>query len=241
MANFKKAMVMSAGLGTRMRPVTNHMPKPLVPFLGKPLIDWTMELLSEAGVEDFIVNTHYLADMIHKHFEHDTRVTISHEETILETGGGMKHARALLGEEALFVANADVILAGEALSSIQALRAAWDEDKMDCLLLLVPKENAFGHPGAGDYFLGEDGQLRRRLEEPEAPYIFSSFRIMRPSLLNDTPDGAFSLRDCFDKAQKNGRLFGIVHQDQWLDISSVSSLNEAEAEFGPRYRFGRLL
>ncbi|WP_420548375.1 nucleotidyltransferase family protein [Curvivirga sp.] len=241
MTKITKAMVMAAGFGTRMRPLTNTIPKPLVPFLGKPLIDWCMDLLRSAGTTDFVVNSHYLADKIHGHFSDDPRVQISHEDEILETGGGMKKALPLLGQDAVFVANADVVLIGDAEKSLNNLLSHWDDEKMDCLMLLIPKEKAFGHGGAGDYFMDEMGGLTRRIEEDSAPYIFSSYRIMHPRLLDDTPDGAFSLRDSFDKAQAAGRLFGVVHDGEWLDISSVKSLEEAESHYGSRLVDGKII
>lgn len=226
---------MAAGLGTRMRPLTETIPKPLVPFLKKPLIDWCMDLLRVVGVNEFVVNSYYLADQIHAHFDGDITVTLSPEVEVLETGGGMKHALPLLGSEGIFVANADVILLGDGASSLQKLMDVWDDATMDCLMLLIPKEKAFGHGGAGDYFVDEDRRLTRRLAEDAAPYIFSSYRIMHPRLLDGAPEGAFSLRESFDKAQASGRLYGIIHDDEWLDISSVASLEAAEIEFGPRF------
>ena len=235
MSKITKAMIMAAGLGTRMRPLTETIPKPLVPFLKKPLIDWCMDLLRIVGVKEFVVNSYYLADQIHDHFDGDTTVTLSPEFEVLETGGGMKQALPLLGSEGLFVANADVILLGDGATSLRKLMDMWDDQTMDCLMLLVPKDKAFGHGGAGDYFVDEQGRLSRRINEESAPYIFSSYRIMHPRLLEGAPDGAFSLRDSFDKAQVSGRLYGIIHDDEWLDISSVASLEAAEKEFGPRF------
>jgi len=226
------AMVLAAGLGLRMRPITETMPKPLVPLGGVPLLDRALDRLSEAGVGTAIVNLHYLGHMIEAHLADRTKPAIrfSHEEdALLETGGGVAKALPLLGTAPFFVVNADIAWTDGTVPALQRLEERWDDDAMDALLLLHPVRDATGYGGAGDYSLAEDGCLRRRREETAAPYVFTGVQMLHPRLFDGAPGGKFSMTILYDRAQESGRLFGLVHDGDWHHIGTPAGLAEAEA------------
>ncbi|NBX02810.1 MAG: nucleotidyltransferase family protein [Alphaproteobacteria bacterium] len=228
-----RAMVLAAGLGTRMRPLTDVMPKPLVPVAGKPLIDRTLDFLAGAGVTDAVVNSFYKAEMLEAYLAKRTaapRITISREEELLETGGGIKKALPLLGGKPFFIANSDVICIDGKTPALHRLQAAWDDARMDVLLLLHPVASAVGYDGKGDFFLREDGTPRRRTADETAPYVFTGVQILHPRLFADSPDGAFSLNVLFNRALEARRIATLVHDGKWLHVGDPAGVAAAEAE-----------
>lgn len=222
------AMLLAAGFGKRMRPLTDTVPKPLVPLAGRPLIDWARDRMEKAGINRFVVNTHYLADRLDAHFADDPAVTLSREPDILETGGGVAKALPLLGEKPFVVANADAVWLDGPTPSVQRLIDAWDGRKMDALLLFQPTVAANDYGGAGDYFLDPNGLASRRREGEVAPYLFAGVQILSPKLFEGAPDGAFSLNTLYDKAEEKGRLRAIVHDGEWYHVGTPRALSEVE-------------
>lgn len=230
----RRAMVLAAGLGQRMRPITDTLPKPLVAIGGKPMLDHALDRLAEAGVEEAVVNVHHLADKIEAHVAGRSapRILISDERAaLLETGGGVKKALPLLGSEPFFHVNSDSLWSEAGPSNTAAMAAAWDEARMDMLLLLAPRETSIGFDGAGDFLLGEDGRLTRRGGAASAPYVYAGVAIIKPALFADTPDGAFSLNLLFDRAIAMGTLFGHVLRGQWLHVGTPEAIAPAEAAY----------
>ncbi len=232
------AMVLAAGLGLRMRPLTESTPKPLVEVAGRPLIEYTLALLEQAGVETIVVNASYRAEQMRAYFQQrqGAPVTISYEEERLETGGGLAKALPLLGSDPFYAMNSDVILCnGPQRAALENLSQAWDERHMDALLLLVPKEKATGYEGAGDFFL-EAGVLRRRGDAPSAPYVFTGAQLLHPRLFRHCPSGAFSMNVLYDgKREKDGRLPNIgavIHDGDWLHVGDPSGKARAEQVLG---------
>ena len=228
----KTAMVLAAGLGTRMRPLTDHRPKPLVPVRGRALVDWTLDRLAAAGVERAVVNIHYFADMMERHLAGRTRpdIVISDERgLLLETGGGLARARGALGEDPIFCTNTDAILVDDGSGEACArLAAAWDPARMDALLLLAPLERASGFDSPGDFDLADDGALVWR-KGPRAAYAYTGLQIIKPSLLDGAPEGRFSMRLLWDKAAARGRFRGLAHAGWWMHVGDPEGLRLAEA------------
>ena len=226
-----QAMVLAAGLGRRLAPLTDTTPKPLIQVNGRALIDYSFDLVRVAGIEKVAVNCHYLADQIEAHVKQikDLQIDLSDERgQLLETGGGVQKALPLLGTEPFAVLNSDVIIKNQDQSSLKQLADAWKGDQMDILLLLQRKEKATGYDGQGDYVLMADGQLERPKPGAAAPYIFAGVQIVNPDLFEGMPEGAFSMNLLFDKAAAAGRLFGFVHDGIWLHVGTESALKEAE-------------
>lgn len=226
------AMVLAAGLGLRLRPITDKLPKPLVPVAGKTMLDRALDALDAAGVSACVVNTHYLGEMIAAHVASRTRprVQISPEEALLDTGGGVAHALPLLGPGPFFVVNADILWDEAAgTPALSRLAEAYDPARMDALLLVVPRERAVGYDGVGDFFLGDDGRLVRRGSAPESPFVFTGLQVLHPRLLRDGPDGPFSLNLLYDRAIAGGRLYGLAHAGRWFHVGTPAGLTLAEA------------
>lgn len=227
------AMVLAAGLGTRLKPITDHTPKPLVSVAGRSLLDRCLDRLVEAGVTRAVVNIHWLGSQIRDHLANrrDIAITISDETgRLLETGGGLVKALPLLGDMPFFSVNADLIWRDESTpSSLQRLAEAFDPARMDALLLLQPRERATGHDGPGDFSLHADNRLIRRGTQPTAPYVYTGVQILQPALLREAPDGPFSLNILYDRAVAAGRLYGLVHQGDWMDVGTHAGLAQAEA------------
>ncbi|MEE2690079.1 MAG: nucleotidyltransferase family protein [Pseudomonadota bacterium] len=225
------AMILAAGLGTRMRPLTDDRPKPLIDVAGKPLIDWTLDRFEAAGVKNAVVNVHYFADMMEAHVANRRapKVSISDERALLlETGGGLAKARPLLGDGPVFCTNTDAILIdGAGPEPCARLAAAWDPAQMDALLLLAPKAAASGYDGAGDFDLRADGRLAWRGGE-SADYIYTGLQIISLSLLDGAPEGPFSARLLWDNAAAKGRFRGVVHDGAWMHVGDPAGLAEAE-------------
>ncbi|WP_439499713.1 nucleotidyltransferase family protein [Bosea sp. (in: a-proteobacteria)] len=230
----RRAMVLAAGLGQRMRPITDRLPKPLVEIGGKAMLDHALDRLAEAGVEQAVVNVHHLAGQIEAHVAGRTRplVTISDERAqLLETGGGVKKALPLLGEAPFFHVNSDSLWSETGASNIAAMARAWSAPEMDMLLLLARREDSIGFDGAGDFFRDEDGRLTRRGKATSAPLVYAGVAILKPDLFTNTPEGPFSLNLLFDRAIAAKRLFGLVLQGQWLHVGTPEAIAPAEAAF----------
>lgn len=227
------AMVLAAGFGQRMRPLTLTRPKPLVEVAGKALIDYGFERLAAAKVGHAVVNVHYLPDQIEAWAarQKTPRITISDERAeILDTGGGIAHALPLLGEAPFFVINSDSFWVDEGEPALDRLRAAWDDEKMDCLLLLSALGRTVGYDGKGDFVRGADGRLARRSAEPGGtPLVYSGAYLVAPRLFADAPQGKFSMNILWDKAIAAGRLFGIEHSGRWLHVGTPEAIPLAEA------------
>lgn len=234
------AMVLAAGLGTRLRPLTEETPKPLVKVAGRPLIDWVLDRLAAAGVKRAVVNTHWLAERIVDHLaeRRAPEIIYSHEPEILETGGGVKKALPLLGPGPFFAVNAKILWLNGKIDALHRLVAAWDDARMDALLLLQPTATAVGYDGLGDFVLDPIGSIRRRREREVAPFLFSGIQLLHPRLFEGAPDGFFSLNLLYDRAIEAGRLYGLRHDGEWYHVSTPRQLAEVEerlAEVG----FGR--
>ncbi len=230
----RRAMVLAAGLGQRMRPITDTLPKPLVTIGGKAMLDHALDRLSDAGVEEAVVNVHHLAGRIEAHLAGRARprVRISDERAqLLETGGGVKKALPLLGAEPFFHVNSDSLWSERGASNTAAMAAGWDADRMDMLLLLARRETSIGFDGAGDFFRDDDGRLARRGPAAGAPYVYAGVAIIKPALFDETPDGPFSLNLLFDRTIASGTLFGLVLEGQWLHVGTPEAIAPAEAAY----------
>lgn len=226
------AMVMAAGLGKRMRPLTATRPKPLIEIAGKPLIDHAMDRLRAAGVKKAVVNVHYLADAIEAHLKHRVKgieIEISDErDRLLETGGGLVKALPRIDADPFFTLNADNLWVDGPIDSLRQLAAAWDDDKMDCLLLLVPLAHAHCHVGRGDFHMSATGKLARRKSGGVAPFVYIGIQMVSKRLFaGDMPDGPFSTNILWDRAIAAGRCYGTVHQGLWFDIGRPESIKRA--------------
>lgn len=226
------AMVLAAGLGTRMRPLTNDRPKALVEVGGKALIDHMLDRLAAAGATRAVVNVHAFADRLEAHLLARTTapaIVISDERAaLLETGGGLKAARALIGDAPVWVANIDSVWIEDGPSALGALAAAWDPARMDVLLLCVPLERAYGFDGSGDVFI-EDGLVRFRGEAPSAPYAYMGVHITRPDIVDGEPDGAFSLTPVWKRLAQNARIHAVIFDGDWMHVGDPDARDAAEA------------
>ncbi len=223
----KSAMVFAAGFGTRMRHLTENTPKPLVPVLGKPMIDHTLDILSDAGITNIFVNTHYFAEPLEEHLKTKENITpIREEPEILETGGGLKNALPQIGAGLVFTLNCDSIWFDA--NPIQQLSSAWNASAMDGLLMLIKKPNAIGYAGSGDFFLTEQAQLKRRGGAAEAPYVYSGVQIIKTDALAGIRDTCFSLNLLWEQMIANNRLYGIVYDGFWADVGYPEGIALAE-------------
>ena len=228
----KKAMVLAAGFGKRMRPLTDALPKPLVEVGARSLLDRILDRLDAAGVEAVVVNLHHLGQQIERHLSDRTRppLLFSREEEILETGGGVKHALSELGDAPFFVVNGDVLWLDGLEPALSRLARAWRDEAMDALLMMQPIASAVGYDGqAGDFTMAPDGRLRRRRERETAPFIFAGIQVLHPRIFAGAPEGPFSLNLLFDKAEAAGRLWGMRHDGRWFHVGTPTALAEAEA------------
>ena len=229
------AMIMAAGLGKRMRPLTASRPKPLVPVAGKALIDWSLDRLVEAGVARAVVNAHYLADALEAHLAQYGRshpelaITVSDErDLLLETGGGMVRAQGLLPDP-FFCLNSDNIWLDGPRTVFAELSSAWDAARMDALLLMVRHPAAHNYDGKGDFHLDPLGRVSRRRPGRVAPYIYTGIQIVSHRLLRDAPEGPFSTNVLWTRAMAEGRLFGWVHTGQWFEVGTPQAIAPTEA------------
>lgn len=226
------AMILAAGLGTRMRPLTETRPKALVEVCGAPLIDHVLDRLAEAGVGEVVVNVHHHADMLEKHL--GTRslphTIISDErDALLDSGGGVRKALPALGPDPFFVVNADTIWIEGIRPNLRRLGEQFDPDRMDALLLLAATASSVGYNGMGDFLLDPTGKLTRRPERETAPFVYAGACVLKPELFADAPEGAFSLNRIFDKAANKERLFGIRLEGLWMHVGTPEAIAEAEA------------
>ncbi len=227
----RRAMVLAAGRGLRMRPITERLPKPLVEVLNRTLLDRVLDRLDEAGVREVVVNVHHLREVIERHLEgrRSPKIVLSVEDTLLETGGGVGKALPLLGEDPFFVVNGDVLWLDGPQPALKVLAASWADDRMDGLLLLHPTVEAFGYQGDGDFFMDPWGRLARRPPREVSPYLFAGVQILHPRLFADAPAEAFSLNLLYDRAIEAGRLFGVLHDGEWFHVGTPEDLATAEA------------
>jgi MurNAc alpha-1-phosphate uridylyltransferase len=225
------AMVLAAGLGTRMRPLTEECPKPLLQLGGRSLLDHALDRLAAAGVEEVVVNAHWLAEQVEAAIARRTapRILLQREETLLETGGGVAMALPRLGPRPFAVVNGDAFWLDGPTPALARLAAAFDEAAMDALLLMVRTTQVDGAVGAGDFLLDPMGRMRRPKEREIAPYLFAGVQILSPRLFEGAPAGAFSLNRLYDAAIARGRLFGLVHDGLWFHLSTPEDLRHAEA------------
>ena len=227
------AMVMAAGLGKRMRPLTATRPKPLVEVAGKALIDHTLDRLEAAGVRKAVVNVHYLADALEAHLAKRRgrlEIAISDErDQLLETGGGLVRALPQISADPFINVNSDNLWVDGPVDSLKLLAANWDEERMDALLLLVPLDKAHCHGGRGDFHMSPTGKLRRRRPNGVAPFVFTGIQMISKRLLaGDVPEGPFSTNLLWNRAIEAGRLFGAVHQGLWFDVGQPQSIRKTE-------------
>jgi N-acetyl-alpha-D-muramate 1-phosphate uridylyltransferase len=227
----KSAIVLAAGLGTRMRPYNGHLPKPLVTVGGKSLIDYGLDRLADSGVERAVVNVHHLADAIEKHLapRQQPHIVISDERAeLLGTGGGIAKALPQLGDAPFFLINSDTLWLDGMRPNLSRLADAFDAQTMDALLLLAPTDGSLGYSGRGDYMMLADGRLRRRVDEETVPYIYAGTSILTPALFADAPAGAFALTELFDRAGAAGRLFGLRLEGVWMHVGTPEAVAAAE-------------
>lgn len=227
-----QAFVLAAGYGTRMKPLTDTVPKPLVELQGKPLLGYVLDHLKTAGLSRVVVNSHHHAEVLHKFLlsRSDLVLVPSYEEILLETGGGVKRALPLLGENPFYMINGDAFWTdGPSGNALLTLAKAFDPKKMDVLLLLIPLERMVLTEGVGDYDLLPDSRLHRSLNK-SGKFMFTGIRICHPRALRDTPEGPFSFLQVMDRAEQEGRLFGLVHDGTWHHISTPQDLQRVEED-----------
>ncbi|XAZ23509.1 nucleotidyltransferase family protein [Sinorhizobium sp. B11] len=230
----RQAMVLAAGLGTRMRPITDTIPKPLVKIGGKPMIDYTLDSLVEAGVEQAVINVHHFADQMEAHLQsyRGLDILISDErDALMNSGGGLAKGLKLLDREPVFVMNADLFWIGEPAdrpSNLRRLAGFFDAEHMDMALLCVRIEDTTGHNGKNDFSLAAGGRLTRYRDDPSNPVVYAGAIVMSPTLLDDAPQDAFNLNIYFDKAIARGRLFGMMMEGHWLTVGTPDAIDDAE-------------
>lgn len=228
-----RAMVLAAGLGTRMRPLTDTRPKPLVEVSGRALIDHVLDRVAEAGIPDAVVNVHHHADLLEAHLAgragRPPRIIVSDErDALLETGGGVRRALPLLGAGPFLVINSDTIWIEGMQPNLPRLMRHFDRAAMDALLLLAPAALSIGYDGMGDFQMDTLGRLSRRPERQVAPFVYAGACILSPSLFADTPEGAFSLNRVFDTAAQAGRLHGLRLDGIWMHVGTPDAIALAE-------------
>jgi N-acetyl-alpha-D-muramate 1-phosphate uridylyltransferase len=226
------AIVLAAGLGTRMRPHNGAIPKPLVQIGGKSLIDYSLDRLADAGVERAVVNVHHLADVLERHLASRRRpqIVISDERgALLGTGGGIAKALPQLGGAPFFLVNSDTVWLDGVKPNFARLAEAFDAAAMDVLLLLSPTADSIGYTGRGDFAMAPDGHLRRRAEGEVVPFVYAGAAILAPALFAGAPDGAFALTQLFDRAEVSGRLFGLRLEGVWMHVGTPEAVAAAEA------------
>jgi MurNAc alpha-1-phosphate uridylyltransferase len=222
------AMILAAGRGERLRPLTDMVPKPLIPVAGRSMLDRAIDRLTAHGARKIVVNVHHLGEQIASHLA--GRAAVVHEERLLETGGSVKNALPLLGNGPFFVVNGDGLWRDGPLPMLDRMASAWDPRHMDALLLLHPLARTIGREpmDRGDYFLDADGRARHRRAADGAPYLFASVSVCAAGLFRDSPDEPFSLLKLWTRAEGAGRLRGLVHDGQWFHIGTPQALAEAE-------------
>lgn len=235
-ATVETAMVMAAGVGKRMRPLTSTRPKPLVRVVGRPLIDHSFERIADAGIGHVVVNVHYLADALEAHLrggDWPFDIDISDErKQLLETGGGLVRAQTMFRGDPVLCVNSDNIWTDGPVNAITLLANRWDDAAMDALLLVVPQARATGHGGRGDFHMDKVGRLSRRQAGKVAPFVYTGVQLFSKRLLRDAPAGAFSTNVLWDRAIAERRLFGLSHGGQWFDVGTPGAIPVVEAALG---------
>lgn len=233
MSQIKTAMVLAAGIGSRMRPLTDERPKALVEVAGRTLIDRVLDRLVEAGIETAVVNVHHFADQMEAHLagRTDLKILISDErDALLDSGGGIKRARAMLGDDPILVANIDSLWIEGETPALETLKAAWNPEIMDLCLLLVRRGHGIGFEGPRGFFMDEAGRVTHSSEpEPPTPYANVGFQILKPQLVDDQPDGPFSILPIWWELSKQGRLFGAVMDGFWMHVGDPAAREATEA------------
>jgi N-acetyl-alpha-D-muramate 1-phosphate uridylyltransferase len=228
----RHAMVLAAGLGTRMRPITERMPKPLIKVGGKALIDHALDRLTAADVELAVVNIHHFPDQMHRHLasRRRPRIIVSDErDQLLGTGGGAVNALSMLGPAPFYHVNSDTIWVEGVTPNLDRLAAAFDPALMDALLLLAPTATSIGYEGRGDFSIGPDGRLAPRAEREVVPFVYAGVAIFAPALFEGAPEGPFPLSLLFARAAAAGRLHGLRLDGIWIHVGAPSAIAEAEA------------
>lgn len=227
----RTAIVLAAGLGTRMRPITERMPKALVPVAGQPLVDWGLDALAGAGVEKIVVNIHHHADQMTAYLagRREPRIVISDErEQLLNSAGAIIKALPELGTEPFFVVNADTFWIDGARPNLERLAARWDDARMDILLMIAAMSQATGYGGRGDFVMEKDGQLSRVAERVVSPFIYAGAAIIHPRIFEGEETRPVSLNRFFDRAIADGRLYGMRMDGLWLTVGTPEAIGEAE-------------
>lgn len=237
------AMVLSAGLGLRMRPLTDDLPKPLIEVCGRTMLERALDHLERARIPRAVVNLHYLGERIVEHLagRKKPEIIFSHETDVLETGGGVVRALPHLGDKPFVVVNADTVWLDGPSPAIERMRRLWDGRRMDALLMLYPAAAASGYSGAGDYAMDASGRLVRRGAKAAAPFVFTGVQILHPRLFDGVAESKFSLVTLYDRAQEKGRLFGLRHDGEWYHVGTPELLKSVEARIAaPTARIARL-
>jgi len=228
----RRAMVLAAGLGTRMRPLTDSTPKPLIKVAGKPLIDHVLDRLADAGVRRAVVNVHHFAEQLQRHLAHrqHPKIVISDERgLLLGTGGGVRKALPEFGDAPFFHVNSDTIWIDGVKSNLSRLADFFDPATTDALLLLAPTTGSVGYSGRGDFSMTSDGRLLKRTEQEVAPFVYAGAAILSPALFKDAPSGEFSLTALFEHAADAMRLHGLRLDGVWMHVGTPEAIGEAEA------------
>ena len=229
----EKAFILAAGEGRRLRPYTHHRPKPMVEIAGDTLIDRALDHLSAAGINQVVINLHYLGHILKQPLatRTDFDITLSEEDTLLDTGGGLKKMLGTFGQDPFFVTSGDALWTnGPQKSAIDRMVDMWDPLKMDALILLQPIETMTLTKGLGDYEIHEDGTVTRSLDKT-GTHMWTSLRIIKPSLFDNTPDVPFSFLEVLDRAESEGRLYGLEHDADWHHISTPDDLERVDKVF----------
>ena len=241
--NLTHAMILAAGLGTRMRPLTDTVPKPLIEVSGKPLIDWCLDWLANAGIAEVVVNSSYRADQLEAHLARrqnsphpHPHVQVSREGApALETGGGVLKALPMLSDQPFLTMNSDAIFPAQFIHPIDRMRDAWRDD-IDFLMLLVPINHAIGAEGGGDFFVDEQGRIRRPKAGEVAPYLFTGVEIIHPRVFADCPSGPFSLSQLWKRSEQpdgwHRRIGAVIHDGDWLNVGDLAGLAAAQRYSG---------
>jgi MurNAc alpha-1-phosphate uridylyltransferase len=232
----RNAMVLAAGFGARMRPLTDTMPKPMVAVAGKPLLDHVLDRLAAAGVKTAVVNVHYLPDQLEAHVAgrkgKQPELIVSDERgVLLDTGGGAKKALPLLGRGPFFIHNADSVWSEGAAPALSRMLKKWNPATMDCRMLLAPVTTSIGYAAKGDFAMAPDGRLARRGEGEVVPFAFAGVSLCDERLFKDAPDGRFSLNLLWDRALAKGKFYGVRLDGRWMHVGTPEALAEAETNF----------
>ena len=225
-------MVLAAGRGRRLKPLSDTLPKPLLKIAGRTLLDRTLDRLVEAGIKDVVVNLHYLGEKIREHLNkrNEVKITYSEEVELLETGGSLLNALSYFEDEPFFVVNGDVLWQDDGGPALSRLVRAWDDTIMDGLLLVQPIARAIGYDGKGDFEMDKTGHLERK-QADIAAFVFTGIQLLHPRLFAKSPKGRFSLNLLYDQALSAGRLFGLTHEGPWYHIGTMDGLALAETRF----------